>query len=181
MSSICDRTSSPERRRSSRPGGISTINQILVALDSRAGRTPVEIITRANAHVTNGAGYAQESVNLFQNKLQLGAGLRYDTFRFGVRDHVDPMASGAKTAGRWQPKASIAYTPSSRLPVTFHANYGRGISTADARVIVQRPESQRIATTDFYQFGTSHRIGRLSATTDLFLIDRSARTSLSRG
>jgi outer membrane receptor protein involved in Fe transport len=39
---------------------------------------------------------------------------------------------------------------------------------------VQRPDSERIATTDFYQFGTSHRIGRVSATTDLFLIDRSA-------
>jgi hypothetical protein len=155
-------------------GGNFHDNQILVGLDSRVGRGPVDIVTRANAHVTNAAGYAQDSMNLLHNRLLLGAGLRYDQFRFGVQDRVDPLASGALLAGRWQPKASIAYTPWSRLPMTFHANYGRGISTADARVIVQRPESRRIATTDFYQFGTSHRIGRLSATTDLFLIDRSA-------
>jgi outer membrane receptor protein involved in Fe transport len=124
--------------------------------------------------VTNGAGYAQESVSLLNNKLQLGGGMRYDRFRFGIQDRVDPLMSGAQSAGRWQPKASVAYTPSFRLPLTLHANYGRGISTADARVIVQRPESQRISSTDFFQFGTSHRIGRLSATTDLFLIDRSA-------
>jgi hypothetical protein len=41
-------------------------------------------------------------------------------------------------------------------------------------VIVQRPESQRIAATDFFQVGTSHRFWKLSATADLFLIDRSA-------
>jgi outer membrane receptor for monomeric catechols len=149
-------------------------NQILVGLDSRSGRVPVDIITRSNARVTNGAGYVQESLNLFGNRLQLGGGLRYDQFRFGIRDIVDPEATGTQTAGRWQPKASIAYTPFQRLPVTFHANYGRGISTADARVIVQRPDSPRVATTDFYQFGTSHRFGRVSATTDLFLIDRSS-------
>jgi hypothetical protein len=149
-------------------------NQILVGLDSRVGRVPVDILTRANARVTNGAGYVQESLNLFGNRLQVGGGLRYDRFRFGIQDRVTPDASGVETAGRWQPKASIAYTPSHRLPLTVHANYGRGISTADARVIVQRPESQRIATTDFYQLGTSHRFGRVSATTDVFLIDRSA-------
>ena len=139
-------------------------NQILVGLNER----------KANAHVTNGAFYAQESVNLFANRVQIGAGLRFDQFRFDVRDRFDPAASGLQSAGRWQPKASIAYTPSHRVPLTFHANYGRGISTADARVIVQRPDSVRIANTDFFQFGSSHRIGRVSATTDIFLIDRSA-------
>ena len=155
-------------------GGNFHDNQILVGLDSRIGRNPVGVITRANAHVTNGAGYLQESINLFSNRLQLGGGLRFDQFRFQVDDLVDPATSGTQSANRWQPKASIAYTPTSRLPVTLHANYGRGISTADARVIVQRPDSQRIATTDFVQVGTSHRIGRVSATTDLFLINRSA-------
>lgn len=149
-------------------------NQILVGLDSRLGRVPTSIITRANARVSNGAGYVQETVSLFGNRLQLGGGLRYDTFRFDVQDRVEPDMSGTHTAGRWQPKASLAYTPHGRIPVTVHANYGRGISTADARVIVQRPDSTRIATTDFYQFGTSHRIGGFSATADLFLIDRSS-------
>jgi hypothetical protein len=139
-------------------------NQILVGLDER----------KANAHVTNGAAYVQESLNLLSNRVQVGLGLRFDQFRFDVRDRFDPLASGIQAAGRWQPKASVAYTPSQRIPITLHANYGRGISTSDARVVVQRPESTRIATTDFFQLGTSHRIGRISATTDLFLIDRSA-------
>ena len=124
--------------------------------------------------MTNAAGYAQEQVDLFGNRLQLGAGLRYDVFRFGIRDRVQPEASGVQSAARWQPKLSAAYTPSARLPLTLHANYGRGISTSDARVVVARPESQRIATTDFYQVGSSHKAGRFSATADLFLIDRSA-------
>ncbi|MCC6591108.1 MAG: TonB-dependent receptor [Bryobacterales bacterium] len=155
-------------------GGNFHDNQILVGLDSRVGRVPVAAITKANARVTNGAGYVQETLNLFGNRVQLGGGLRFDQFRFQIVDLMDPRASGTKTAGRWQPKASFAYTPWQRLPVTLHANYGRGISTSDARVIVQRPESQRIATTDFYEVGTSHRVGRVSATTDVFLIDRSA-------
>lgn len=155
-------------------GGNLHANQIFVGLDSRLGRVPTDIVTRANAHVTNGAAYVQESVTVFGNKLQLGGGLRYDVFRFSVQDRVKPVTSGTESAGLWQPKASLAYTPFARLPFTLHANYGRGISTADARVVVQRPESQRISTTDFYQVGTSHRMGRVSATTDLFLIHRSA-------
>jgi hypothetical protein len=155
-------------------GGNFHDNQILVGLDSRLGRVPTAVITKANARVSNAAAYAQESVSLLGNKLQLGAGVRYDAFRFRVHDRVDPTAGGIESAGRWQPKASVAWTPSHRLPVTLHANYGRGISTADARVIVGRPESQRISTTTFYQFGTSHSMGRVSGTMDVFLIDRSA-------
>jgi hypothetical protein len=155
-------------------GGNYHDNQILVGLDSRLGRTPISTITKANARVTNAAGYLQESVSLFGAKLQLSGGLRYDEFRFGIDDRIEPESSGFTTAGRWQPKASLAYTPSHRLPLTLHANYGRGISTADARVIVRRPESQRVATTDFYQVGTSHKVGPVNATFTGFLIDRSS-------
>jgi hypothetical protein len=155
-------------------GGSYLDNQILVGLDAREGRVPVSVKTRAQARVTNGAGYLQENLNLFGDRLQLGGGLRYDVFRFRVNDLADPLSSGVHNATRWQPKASVAFTPSSRVPVSLHANYGRGISTADARVIVQRPGSPRIANTDFYQFGSSHRIGRFSAVADVFLIQRSA-------
>jgi hypothetical protein len=155
-------------------GGNLHGNQILVGLDARSGRVPVGQITRANARVTNGAGYLQENVTLAGDRVQFGVGLRYDEFQFRVADRIDPGGSGDQRAGRWQPKASLAYTPFSWLPLTLHANYGRGISTADARVIVQRPESRRIATTDFYQAGTSNRFGRVSVSTDIFLIDRSA-------
>ncbi len=45
-------------------------------LYSRDGRVPTDVMTRANAHVTNGAGYAQESVSLCRNRLVLGGGIR---------------------------------------------------------------------------------------------------------
>ncbi len=148
-------------------------NQINVGLFPRVGREPVGVTLRANAHVTNGAGYVQETVSLLHGKVQLGGGLRYDVFRFGVEDRVDPASSGLQYSNVFQPKASFAFTPSFSVPVTLHFNYGRGISTADARVIIQHPENQCVATTDFYQVGTSHHLGRVSVSTDLFLINRS--------
>ena len=148
-------------------------NQINVGLYPVIERVPTGVTTRAFAHVTNGAGYAQEAVSLFHGRLQLGAGLRYDEFRFSVNDAVNPEVSGSQRGGSWQPKASVSFTPSRRLPLTLHANYGRGISTADARGIVQHPELPRIATTDFYQAGVSFRHGRFSTTNDVFWIDRS--------
>lgn len=60
-----------------------------------------------------------------------------------------------------------------RLPVTLYGSYGRGISSQDARGVVRFPEAPKVATTDFYQVGTSHILKRLSLSTDLFLIDRS--------
>jgi outer membrane receptor protein involved in Fe transport len=38
---------------------------------------------------------------------------------------------------------------------------------------VQRPDQPRLATTDFYQFGTSSNFGRFGISTDVFLIDHS--------
>src|SRR5262249_31631182 len=42
-----------------------------------------------------------------------------------------------------------------------------------ARGVVERPESPRIAITDFYQVGSSYQAGRFSFASDVFLIDRS--------
>jgi outer membrane receptor protein involved in Fe transport len=64
-------------------------NEINVGLYPRQGRTPTGVTTRANAHVTNGAGYAQENVSPFGGRLLLGAGIRYDGFRFDVADRVN--------------------------------------------------------------------------------------------
>ena len=148
-------------------------NQINVGLYPRLGRDPLGITTRADARVINGAGYVQESLSFFHGKLQAGAGLRYDEFRFDVQDRVQPLHSGIQTAGRPQPKANLAFTPSQRSGVTFYANYGRGISTADARAVVQQPEQPRVSTTDFYQLGAARHYSRVSLSTDLFWIDRS--------
>jgi outer membrane receptor for monomeric catechols len=83
------------------------------------------------------------------------------------------MQSGTEWAGRWQGKGSAAFAPVRSLPVTLQLNYGRGINSADARGVVQRPDQPRLATTDFYQAGASSNFGRLSISTDLFLIDHS--------
>ncbi len=154
-------------------GGNYHDNQINVGLYPRIGRTPFGVSTRANARVTNGAGYAQETLQLLHGKLMLSGGMRFDSFRFDVRDRVDPAQSAVRQSGRFQPKFSAAYTPFSRVPVTLHANYGRGISSLDARGILTRPEGQRVATTDFYQVGASNRTGRFGLSVDAFLIDRS--------
>jgi hypothetical protein len=154
-------------------GGNFHDNQINVGLFPRIGRDPSGVATRANARVTNGAGYAQESLTFFHGKLLAGGGLRFDQFAFDVKDRVNPAPGGRESAGRWQPKGSFAYTPTQRLPLTFYANYGRGISTIDARAVVQYPRNARIATTDFYQLGSSYRHGRFSVSTDGFWIDRS--------
>ena len=75
---------------------------------------PTGVTTRAHAHVTNEAGYAQESVSLWHGRLLLGAGLRYDEFRYGIEDKMSPDQSGVQWAGRWQGKGSFAFTPLAR-------------------------------------------------------------------
>ncbi len=146
-------------------------NEINVGLYPRDGRTPTGVTTRAHAHVTNTAGYAQE--NLSFGRLLLSAGVRYDEFRYDVCDLVVPAQSGIQWAGRWQGKGSLAYTPTHWVPLTLHVNYGGGINSIDARGVVQHPEEPRLATTDFYQAGTSSNFGRLGLTTDVFLIEHS--------
>ena len=148
-------------------------NQINLGLYPQTARSPTGVTTRSNAHVTNAAGYVQQGLDLVQGRLHLEAGLRYDYFRFDVRDIVRPELSGTQGASSFQPKAAVAFTPARRIPVTLHLNYGRGISSQDARGVVQRPMSPRTSTTDFYQIGISHHLRRVSVSTDFFLIDRS--------
>ena len=148
-------------------------NEINVGLYPREGRMPTGVTTRADAHVTNGAGYAQESLSLLRGRLLFGGGVRFDEFRFGVVDKVNSEQGGVQSAGRWQGKGNVAFTPSKSVPFTLHLNYGRGINSIDARGVVQMPDQPRLATTDFYQFGTSLNFGRLSIATDAFLIDHS--------
>ena len=52
-------------------------NQINVGLYQQQGRVPFETTLQANAHVTNGAGYAQESVSGFSGRLTVSGGARY--------------------------------------------------------------------------------------------------------
>jgi len=148
-------------------------NQINVGLYPREERVPTGVTTRALAHVTNQAGYANEMISLFHGHVIASGGLRYDEFRYALKDLVNFNGDGLQYGGKWQGKGSIGYTPRSSLPLTLHVNYGRGINSIDARGVVQRPEQPRLATTDFYQAGISYNVSRFGAALDTFLIDHS--------
>jgi outer membrane receptor protein involved in Fe transport len=148
-------------------------NEINVGLLHTEQRQVLDVTSSAHAHVTNIAGYMQQGTDLLQGRLHFDAGLRYDYFRFHIDDLLVPAQGGTEGAGRFQPKANASYTPSLKIPLTFHASYGRGISSQDARGVVQRPDGPRVSTTDFYEVGTSHNLRRFSLSTDVFLIDRS--------
>lgn len=148
-------------------------DQINVGLYPRAERVPLGVTTRADARITNEAAYVQESLSFFSGRLILTGGLRFDAFRWDVKDRVNPLSGGVEHAGRWQPKGAAAFTPFHKFPFTLYANYGRGINSVDARAVVQRPDQPRIATTDFYQLGAASKFGRVSVSADTFLIDHS--------
>jgi hypothetical protein len=154
-------------------GGNFHANQIKVGLFNTVARNPINTSSLAHADVTNVAGYAQQGVDLLGGRLHVEGGLRYDYFRFDVDDKVTPAFSGAQGAARLQPKLNAAYSFPGRLPLTLHLNYGRGISSQDARGIVRNTGAPKVSTTDFYQFGVANNLKRFSLSGDLFLIDRS--------
>jgi outer membrane receptor protein involved in Fe transport len=102
--------------------------------------------------------------------------LRYDEFRYNLLEQEPVLPAGlprTQWAGRWQAKGGATLRPSAAIPVAVHLNYGRGINSIDARGVIERPDQPRLATTDFFQLGASGNFGRLSATTDVFLLDHS--------
>lgn len=129
--------------------------------------------TSADARVTNGAVYVQQALELVPRRLHAEVGLRFDEFRFDVTDRLGLGNGGTAAQGRFQPKANLSLTPLLRAPLTLHFSYGRGISSQDARGIAKNSSAPKVATTDFYQLGTSHRLRRVALSADLFLIDRS--------
>jgi outer membrane receptor protein involved in Fe transport len=80
---------------------------------------------------------------------------------------------GKESAGKFQPKIAVVWSPFEKTPVSLYANYGRGISSQDARGVARNPDSPKISTTDFYQLGTAYNSGKISAVFSAFLIDRS--------
>jgi len=126
--------------------------------------------TEANVHITNPAVYAQEGLDL--KHLYIDAGLRFDEFRFALTDRLAPANSGLSYAGEAEPKVNIVYTPSDRLPVALHFNFGRAVTSQDARGMALDPTAPKVAATNFYMIGTSHQMKHFSASTDMFLIGR---------
>jgi hypothetical protein len=126
--------------------------------------------TESNVHITNPAVYAQQGVDF--PHLHVDAGLRFDEFRFSVTDSLSPANSGLNHAGSVEPKVNIVYTPTGRFPMAIHFNFGRAVTSQDARGMAIDPTAPRVAATNFYMIGISHGLKRLSVSTDLFLIDR---------
>ena len=138
---------------------------------------PDVLLTSAQANITNYAAYAQNSFSFLEGHLRVEVGLRFDQFNFDVNGFElgDGRSDliGKQSDGKFQPKLSVAYSPFERTPISFYANYGRGISSQDARGVIREPSSPQIATTDFYQSGASYNGSRVSAVFSSFLIDRS--------
>ncbi|MBK8148765.1 MAG: TonB-dependent receptor [Acidobacteria bacterium] len=165
------------------------LNQINVGLYPTVGRNPNRkflpgnpgnpdvLLTQANAKVNNYAGYVQNGFYFFNGHLRVDTGLRFDYFAFDVKGYElsesRETLNGKDGSGKVQPKLSIAWSPLETIPVTLYANYGRGISSQDARGVARNPNGPKISTTDFYQTGTSINTRRLSAVFSAFLIDRS--------
>lgn len=156
-------------------GGANLLaNQLNLKLYGRDGRVPTDIRTWANADILNIAPFVQENLVFFQGKLTLGGGIRYDLFDFRADNRIVPNDRIVKTGGLWQPKFSLSYTPSKDIPLSLYLNYGRAVTSSNARAILQDPSNTvLVAKTDFYQFGTATNKGRFSVATNFFWIDRS--------
>jgi outer membrane receptor protein involved in Fe transport len=138
---------------------------------------PNVLLTSAQANVNNFAAYAQNGIDFLNGHLRLEAGLRFDYFTFDVDGFETSDATrilrGKESAGAFQPKFALAWSPFEKFPVSFYANYGRGISSQDARGIVRNADAPKISTTDFYQIGASYNSNRTSFVVSSFFIDRS--------
>lgn len=155
-------------------GGFNYLgNQLNLGLFNRIGRVPTDQVTSADVKIDNPGYFIQENLTLAKGKIQLGGGLRYDDYSFRATSRLDITDKVNARGGLWQPKASFAFTPWLNKPLTFHANYGRAVTSTGARAFLVDRNSPIVASTDFYSVGTSHNKGRFSVATNLFLIKRS--------
>lgn len=155
-------------------GGNATDNWINVDLFHAKDRkiiapVPGNPVTESSVHILNPAAYVQEGFDL--PHLHVDAGLRFDTFRFNLTDRI-ASTNSLDWAQSLEPKLNLVYTPSSWIPLALHFNFGRAVTSQDARGMAIDPEAPRIAGTNFYMLGTSHQLKRFSANTDVFLINR---------
>ncbi|HRH40539.1 MAG TPA: TonB-dependent receptor [Pyrinomonadaceae bacterium] len=170
-------------------GGNLHFNQINVGLYPSVGRNPNRkllpgnmanpevLYTSSQVNISNYAGYIQNGMDLADGHLHLEGGLRWDYFKFDVngfeQSDVKNNLIGKEGAYKFQPKASLVYSPFEKFPISFYGNYGRGISSQDARGVIRNPDSPKISTTDFYQTGAAFNSAKFSIAPNFFFIDRS--------
>ncbi|MBP6004784.1 MAG: TonB-dependent receptor [Pyrinomonadaceae bacterium] len=164
-------------------------NQVNVGLYPSVGRNPNRkflpgneanpdvLLTSAKANINNYAGYLQNAMSFLHGHLRIEMGLRYDYFSYDVNGFelgaVRTDLIGKQGKGEFQPKLSVAWSPWENTPISLYANYGRGISSQDARSVIREPNARMVSLTDFYQTGASYNGSRVSGVFSAFLIDRS--------
>lgn len=139
-----------------------------------------------NGHLRIEAGLRFDLFTFDVNGFELGGAEKFnrdgqdrqDNSRFSCRQFANLNSScltldGKESAYQFQPKLAVAWSPFENFPQVFYLNYGRGIASQDARGVVRNPDAPKIATTDFYQAGTSYNSRRFSVVGSFFLIDRS--------
>jgi len=133
--------------------------------------------TFAHAKVNNYAGYVQNGIDFANGHVHVEAGLRFDTFTFDVdgfeNTDINRSLVGKQSATKFQPKLSVIWSPFETFPISFYGNYGRGISSQDARGVIRNPDAPIVSTTDFYQTGATYNGKRFSVAPNFFFIDRS--------
>lgn len=125
--------------------------------------------TEVNVHILNPALYVQQGFDL--RHLHLDVGLRFDEYRFNLFDRIT-AANALSHDGALQPKVNVIYTPFDRIPAALHLNFGRAVTSQDARGMAVDPNAPRISATNFYMVGASYRLKRFSSSADAFLINR---------
>jgi len=156
-------------RESRRPGcGINITRtakstSVLYRANGTGHDPPVSPTRRHKTHVTKTAAIVQE--NLEVSCRAVAAGRRRSSlrtqFRYDVIDFVVPpiaVSNGPGSAAGGQGNR-LPIGPRMQFPLTFHVNYGRGINSVDARVVVHLRRFPRLATTDFYEAGTPSNFG----------------------
>lgn len=138
---------------------------------------PNVTLTQAQANVNNYAGYVQNGIDFADGHVHIEAGLRFDTFTFDVNGFentdIERPLIGKQSATKFQPKLSVIWSPFDKFPISVYGNYGRGISSQDARGVIRNPNAPIISTTDFYQTGAAYNGKRFSIAPNFFFIDRS--------
>ena len=106
--------------------------------------------------------------NFHVSEINVGLYPREGRDPIGVTTRADVDA--ANGAGYVQKTLSLLHN---QLMLGGGVRYDEFRFGVDARGVVQMPQQPRVATTDFYQAGTSSHWGRFSLATEVFLIDHS--------
>ncbi len=176
------------------PGNINNPNVLLTSAKANIGNYAGYVqngIDLFNGHLHVEAGLRFDYFTFDVNGFELGgtvtepeterpaavaannSNARFSCGQFAAFTSECLSLNGKEGAGRFQPKLSAVLSPFETFPISFYGNYGRGISSQDARGVVRNPDAPKVSTTDFYQAGTSYNTRRLSLVGSFFFIDRS--------